>query len=206
MKRNVVFFCSTLFILISAFSSCNRSMPKFARWELDSLKEISPSTPVSTLGIKGSEITAKWFISVYAGGYTGEHFENGSSVYRPNESKLDSAQYIVFNTDGSFILSAKNPCPEMKKELKKLFPEIHPSNDIIQGTYKCYDADWYGGECDGSYGVVLYDTQGREINRFAFSYCALDGEDFQLSSVYMKDPYRDDISSKLSFFLHKNFQ
>ena len=199
-----------ILIVIVALASCNSNqsyrgdMPKFARWELDSLTEISPKTLVAE-GVNGAYLEHKWSLTVIVEGTTTTEYQDGSSVTSPNQCKIDKQQYIDFKDNGFFELSiTETACSELKEKVRKMFGAEYTKPGMHHGTYKCYDAVWCGCTCDGGYGVVLYNEKGKELCRFAFVYVECKGEElFSLSKVEMKDPYRDDISSSIGFYLHK---
>lgn len=197
-----------LFVLV-ALASCHSNvtskgeLPRFARWELDSLTEISPKTPVAE-GVKGTHLARKWSLAVIVEGTSTVEYPNGSIVTSPNQSKVDKSQYIDFQKDGSFELSVtESAAPELIDKIKETFGVEYTKPGLHHGTYKCYDAVWCGCTCDGSYGVVLFDEEGKELCRFAFVFVSVNGNEFSIDKVEMKDPYRDDISSSISFYLHK---
>ena len=85
----------SLLAMMCSYSCKDNSpkIPKFADWELDSLEILSPNTPAETYGTKGTEITQKWYITMY---YMAEEFM---------ESETDSTLYLEFLPDNSFNLS-----------------------------------------------------------------------------------------------------
>ena len=198
-----------LLFVLAALASCHSNvtskgeLPRFARWELDSLTEISPKTPVSE-GVKGTHLAQKWSLSVIVDGTTKTEYPGGSYTISPNHSEIDKNQYIYFKENGSFELSVTDSaCPELKDKVMEMFGEEYTKPGIYHGTYKCYDAVWCGCTCDGSYGVVLFNEEGKELCRYAFVFVGINGDEFSIDKVEMKDPYRDDISSSIGFYLHK---
>lgn len=196
-----------LFVLV-ALASCHSNvtskgeLPRFARWELDSLTEISPKTLVAE-GVKGTHLARKWSLTVIVEGTTKTEYPGGSYTISPNQSEIDKNQYIDFKENGSFELSVTDSaCPELKDKVREMFGEEYTKPGIYHGTYKCYDVIWYTGEGASSYGVVLFNENGKELCRYAFCNGDLDG-DFSLDKVEMKNPYRDDISNSIGFYLHK---
>ena len=185
-----------LLFVLAALASCHSKgeLPKFARWELDSLTEISPMTPVAE-GENGTHIAQKWSLSVIVK----TEYSGGSYTI----SEIDKNQYIDFKENGSFELSVTDSaCPELKDKVMEMFGEKYTKPGIYHGTYKCYDVIWFTGEGARDYGAVLFDENGKELCRYAFCYGDIDG-DFGLEKVEMKNPYRDDISNSLGFYLHK---
>lgn len=198
-----------LLFVLAALASCHSNvtskdeLPKFARWELDSLVEISPMTPVAE-GVKGTYLARKWSLTVIVEGTTTTEYPDGSSITSLNQSEIDKHQYIDFKKDGSFELSiTESACPELKDKIKDMFGAEYATPGIYHGTYKCYDAVWCGCTCDGSYGVVLFNEEGKELCRYAFVFVGINGDEFSIDKVEMKDPFRDDISSSIGFYLHK---
>ena len=203
--RNIFFL-----IVLATLASCHsnnashKDVPKFARWEIDSLTEISPQTPVQTEGLKGTHLSQKWSLTVMVDGTHTTEYPDGSSVTAPNESEIDRQQYIDFKRDGSFELSVtESVCSELKERIKELFGEKYTKPGLHYGTYKCYDTLWCGATCDGSYGVIIFDEGGKELCRYVFVYVEINDEEFFLDKVELKDPYKDDISSSIGFCLHK---
>ena len=137
-------------------------------------------------------------------GCTTTEYPNGTTVISPKQSEIDREQYIDFKKDGSFELSVtESVCSELKHQIKDLFGAEYTKPGLHHGKYKCYDALWCGCTCDGSYGVVLFDEKGKELCRYAFVFVEVNDNEFSLDKVEMKNPYRDDISSSIGFFLHK---
>ena len=199
-----------ILVVLAALAGCHsnnasqKAAPKFARWELDSLTEISPMTPVETEGLKGTHLAQKWSMTVMVDGFTSTEYPDGSSVTAPNQSEIDKRQYIDFKKDGSFELSVtESVSPELLGKIKELFGAEYARPGLHRGTYKCYDTLWSGSTCNGSYGVVLFDEGGKELCRYAFVYVEVHDEEFSLDKVEMKNPYVDDISSSISFYLYK---
>lgn len=198
-----------LLFVLAILASCHSNvspkgeLPKFARWELDSLTEISPKTLVAE-GVKGTYLERKWSLTVIVEGTTTIEYPNGSIVTSPNQSKVDKSQYIDFQKDGSFELSVTEAAaPALIDTIKEMFGAEYTKPGLHHGTYKCYDADWCGATCDGSYGVVLFNEEGMELCRYAFVFVGCNGDEFSLDKVEMKNPYKDDISSSIGFYLHK---
>jgi hypothetical protein len=203
--RNII-----IFIVLATLASClsnNKSkedVQKFAEWEIDSLTEISPMTPVQTEGLIGTHLAQKWSLTVMVEGRHTTEFPDGSFVNAPNQSMIDKQQYIDFNKDGSFVLSiTESACSELKNKIKEMFGVRYTKSGLHRGTYKCYEVLWCNSTCDGTYGVVLFDEEGRELCRYAFVFVEINGHEFTLDEVGMKDSYEADISSSISFYLHK---
>ena len=170
-------------------------IPKFADWELDSLEILSPNTPAETYGTKGTEITQKWYITMY---YMAEEFM---------ESETDSTLYLEFLPDNSFNLSMPNQLqPVVKENLQNMFPEDYLTPGVHSGKYVCYDAEWCGCTCDGSFGVVLSDAEGNEFCRCAFIYMTTDSTSFTLKKVIMPDPMEDAIQTDTELKLHTTLE
>lgn len=180
MKRLHYIVVSVVLLIISCiFFYRHRPVPKFARWEIDSLKEISPMMPVATDGKENTAIVRKWYITP-----------------RWGNTLIDKNQILSFNADGTFCLHlTKDVCTELMEELSVLFPIDFLSAGTHLGKYKCYDVNWCGCTCDGSYGVILFDNKGNEFGRYVYVYVGIDGDSFDLSKVYLNDVYKDDINT-----------
>ena len=72
----------SLLVMMCSYSCKDNSpkIPKFADWELDSLEILSPNTPAETYGTKGTEITQKWYITMY---YMAEEFMDKFWISEP---------------------------------------------------------------------------------------------------------------------------
>ena len=186
VKRIIRILAIVILIIAGAIIAWrNRPVPHFARWDMDSLvtKEISPLTPISTVGKAGTELARKWYLS--------EVFDKG--------------QYLTFNVDGTFYLhTTENIDAELKEKLDAFIPSDSLANGTYSGIYKCYDVCWCGCTCDGCYGVILFDNQGNELSRCAVTYCGLDNrEDFGISKIVLPNPYKDDVRSVVHIDLYK---
>jgi len=180
--------------VVACMSSChNKSQetPKFADWELDSLEVLPPTTPAETYETKGTEITQKWYITVF---YRAEEV---------SESEIDPNLYLQFLPDNTFTLSIpKGMKPEVKEVIQKIFPENYMKSGQHTGKYACYDVEWCGCTCDGSYGVVLSDMDDEEFCRCAFIYMTADETQFTLRKVLLPDPQDDTIQTDIELKLH----
>ena len=197
-----------IFIIFATLASCqsNNSSQKEipAEWQIDSLTEISPMTPVETDGLKGTQLAQKWSLTVMVEGRHTTHFPDGSSVNAPNQSKIDKNQYIDFKKDGSFVLSVtESACSELKNKIKEMFGTKYTKPGLHRGTYKCYDVVWTDSTCNGSYGVVLFDEEDKELCRYAFVFVEVNDQEFTLDKVELKGTSEADISPSISFYLHK---
>ena len=116
----------SLLVMMCIYSCKDNSpkIPKFADWELDSLEILSPNTPAETYGTKGTEITQKWYITMY---YMAEEFM---------ESETDSTLYLEFLPDNSFNLSMPNQLqPVVKENLQNMFPADYLTPGVPSGKY-----------------------------------------------------------------------
>lgn len=120
---NIITLCvfATLAGCCLSNEALKEDVPKFARWEIDSLIEISPMTPVAE-GVKGTQLAQKWSLTVMIEGTTKTEYSDGSYSIAPNQSEIDKQQYIDFKNDGSFVLSiTETACSELKNKIQELF-------------------------------------------------------------------------------------
>lgn len=180
---------------IASCSNKSPETPKFADWELDSLTILPPSTPAETYGAKGTEITQKWYLTMY---YKAEKIV---------ESEVDSTFYLEFLPDNTFTLSMPNELlPVVMENLQAMFPEEYLTPGTHTGKYTCYDTEWCGCTCDGSFGVVLSDNKNKELCRCAFIYITTDATSFTLKKVIMPDPEEDVILTDVELKLHNTLE
>ena len=187
---SLVFSLMAVICLVSCHDK-SKDTPRFADWELDSLKAIPLSTPVETYGMMGTEITQKWYITMY---YESDGIK---------ESELDSTFYLEFHPDATFTLSIPTQVlPLVMEKLENMFPEEYLTSGMHTGKYSCYDAEWCGCTCDGSFGVVLSDNEDNELSRCAFIYITTDATSFTLKKVILPDPMEDVIQTDTELKLH----
>ena len=196
-KSHSVSWLLSIFIAMCIASCSNKSQetPKFADWELDSLEILPSSTPAETYGTKGTEITQKWYITMY---YKAENIV---------ESETDSTFYLEFLPNNTFALSIPEQLfPVVRENLQNMFPEEYLTLGLHTGKYTCYDAEWCGCTCDGSFGVVLSDNENNELCRCAFIYITTDATSFTLKKVIMPNPDEDVIQTDTELKLHNTLE
>jgi len=194
MNKSHFLGCLLCLAIMTCMTACKnkvQEIPRFADWELDSLEILPPSTPAEIYQTKGTEITQKWYITTY---YQAE------AVI---ESELDPNFYIEFLPDNTFTLSIPDALkPEVEETIQKVFPGSYMKSGLHTGKYTCYDAEWCGCTCDGSFGVVLSDMNDDELSRCAFIYMTSEETQFTLRKVLLPDPMDDTIQTDIELKLH----